>query len=242
MTYKDEILRLMTQPEQPNALYYHCSAVIDPEKGLQWSVQTQWCGYADERPRREIRKGCLYHGEAQRNWLHEAGYPALLINDELDLKYFYLLGGNALILQELAEKRFAHHIEPTVCLRESGGLGFASADSLSKTQLQHAPTKTVRMEVLTRDGRRCQICGRSPAYYVDVELHVHHAIPWGKGGMTEVQNLITLCKTCHDGLEPHCDMDLVNLLHEKYPNVAFTYLEDIKRYQAWIKSQMEAVT
>ena len=242
MAYKDEIVRLLTQPEIPAGRYYHFAVVIDPERGMQWSVQTQWCGYTDDKPEREIREGRLFYGEAQREWLHKGGHPALLINDESDVQYFYGFGGHALILESIAERRFLHHIEPAVCLRESSGRGFVSVGSLSEKQLQHAPTKKLRMEVLNRDGRRCIICGRSPAYYVDVELHVHHAIPWGKGGVTEVQNLVTVCKTCHDGLDPHLDMGLIELLREKYPKIAPTYFDDLTEYQSWIKSHMEPAT
>jgi len=242
MTYKDEIVRLLTQPEVADGLYYHFAVVIAPGIGMQWSVQSQWCGYTDDRPQREIRKASLFHGEAQREWLRGAGYPALLINEEGDIRYFYSFGGHALILKSLAEKRFAHHIEPSVCLRESSGRGFVSAQSLSENQRQHAPTKKLRMEVLTRDGRRCLICGRSPAYYVDVELHVHHAVPWGHGGITEEQNLVTVCKTCHDGLDPHLDMGLIHLLQEKYPRVTTKYFDDLKEYQSWVKAHMEKAT
>lgn len=239
MAYKDEIVRLLTQSELVGGLYYHFAVVIAPGVGMQWSVQSQWCGYTDERPRREIREGRLFHGEAERERLHSIGYPALLINEEVDIQYFYTFGGHALILKSIAENRFEHHIKPSVCLRESSGRGFVSAESLSEDQLQHAPTKKLRMEVLTRDGRRCLICGRSPAYYVDVELHVHHAVPWGQGGVTEEQNLVTICKTCHDGLDPHLDMGLIELLREKYPKVSAKYFEDLKDYQTWIKAKME---
>lgn len=177
MAYKDEIIRLLTQSEITDGLYYQFSTVLTPGVGVQWSIDSHWCGYTDDRPHREIREGSLLHGDAQRDWLRRAGRPALLINDESDLRYFYLFGGHALILKEVAQRRFARYIEPRVCLRDSSGTGYISANGLSNTQLQHAPTKKLRMEVLTRDGRRCLICGRSPAYYVDVELHVHHAVP-----------------------------------------------------------------
>jgi predicted restriction endonuclease len=68
------------------------------------------------------------------------------------------------------------------------------------------------MIVLKRDGYRCKICGRSPKDYVDIELHVHHIIPWGDGAITDLDNLITLCKTCHDGLDPHRELTLFSLI------------------------------
>ena len=52
--------------------------------------------------------------------------------------------------------------------------------------------------VLTRDGYRCQQCkGKSK----DKRLEVHHIIFRSEnGGSDEEDNLMTLCKTCHDAL------------------------------------------
>jgi len=55
-------------------------------------------------------------------------------------------------------------------------------------------SEAVRQEVLNRDGRRCQICGK------DENLHVHHVLPTGMGGSVErdvAENMITLCAECH---------------------------------------------
>jgi hypothetical protein len=51
--------------------------------------------------------------------------------------------------------------------------------------------------VLTRDGYTCQQCkGKSK----DHRLEVHHLIFKSQNGSDEEANLLTLCKTCHDGL------------------------------------------
>ncbi|HBI03621.1 MAG TPA: HNH endonuclease [Paenibacillaceae bacterium] len=51
--------------------------------------------------------------------------------------------------------------------------------------------------VLTRDGYRCQLCkGNSK----DKGLEVHHIIFRSENGSDEEDNLMTLCKTCHDAL------------------------------------------
>jgi HNH endonuclease len=34
------------------------------------------------------------------------------------------------------------------------------------------------------------------------------ARPWQYGGLTERDNLITLCQTCHEGLDPHYEPSL----------------------------------
>ena len=51
--------------------------------------------------------------------------------------------------------------------------------------------------VLTRDGYLCQQCkGKSK----DQRLEVHHIVFRSQQGSDEEANLLTLCKTCHDGL------------------------------------------
>ncbi|MBA2284416.1 MAG: HNH endonuclease [Ktedonobacteraceae bacterium] len=51
--------------------------------------------------------------------------------------------------------------------------------------------------VLTRDGHCCQQCkGKSK----DKRLEVHHLVFRSQNGSDEEANLLTLCKTCHDGL------------------------------------------
>jgi hypothetical protein len=57
----------------------------------------------------------------------------------------------------------------------------------------------LRYKVLCRDRIRCQICGRSPAKDLGVELHVDHIIPWSKGGQNTQENLRVLCFDCNLG-------------------------------------------
>ena len=46
--------------------------------------------------------------------------------------------------------------------------------------------------ILARDGYTCRNCK-----VINVELHVHHKVPRGKGGTNRADNLITLCLKCH---------------------------------------------
>ena len=50
----------------------------------------------------------------------------------------------------------------------------------------------LRIEVLRRDGWRCQRCGKSN------DLHVHHLKSRGNLGDDMMRNLITLCAKCHE--------------------------------------------
>jgi hypothetical protein len=51
--------------------------------------------------------------------------------------------------------------------------------------------------VLTRDNYTCQHCGGKSK---DKRLEVHHLVFRSHNGSDEETNLLTLCKTCHDGL------------------------------------------
>ena len=53
----------------------------------------------------------------------------------------------------------------------------------------------VKQYVLHRDGHKCQKCKKD-----NRELHVHHIIFRSNGGSASPDNLITLCKSCHDNL------------------------------------------
>ena len=51
----------------------------------------------------------------------------------------------------------------------------------------------LRLAALERDGFQCQQCGATE------ELEAHHITPLSKGGADVLENVVTLCKTCHRG-------------------------------------------
>jgi 5-methylcytosine-specific restriction endonuclease McrA len=55
----------------------------------------------------------------------------------------------------------------------------------------------LRYQVLSRDGGRCVLCGRSQAD--GVKLHVDHILPRSQGGTATLDNLQTLCAPCNRG-------------------------------------------
>lgn len=59
--------------------------------------------------------------------------------------------------------------------------------------------KEARAKSLKRDGRKCQM----PGCGCKKRLQSHHIIPWSKSQAlrTEVDNLITLCRTCHESIK-----------------------------------------
>ncbi len=105
----------------------------------------------------------------------------------------------------LREIRFVKHLLPiTSLVLESGTFdphALKSPEVLRNKWLYqrginygYANTKAY---VLTRDNSTCQHCqGKSK----DRRLEVHHLVFRSEQGSDEASNLLTLCKTCHDGL------------------------------------------
>lgn len=57
-------------------------------------------------------------------------------------------------------------------------------------------SKSLRFDVLNRDGFRCQYCGADGRI---AELHIDHRTPVALGGSNEINNLITACVPCNLG-------------------------------------------
>lgn len=58
-------------------------------------------------------------------------------------------------------------------------------------------TKSIRYDVMKRDGFKCVLCGRGADD--GVKLHIDHFIPIAGGGTSEYANLRTLCEDCNLG-------------------------------------------
>jgi hypothetical protein len=99
---------------------------------------------------------------------------------------------------------------------------FFSATSCARSAMEAAVTLAWicdPKDKIEKEGRwlgyRCMICGQRPADDVNIQLHAHHIRPYGKSGVTIEKNLISLCHTCHAGLEPHYEYTLFELIENK---------------------------
>jgi len=68
----------------------------------------------------------------------------------------------------------------------------------SRPELNKAQWQRIRKAVRQRDGNACRNCGASGEW---AKLSVHHLIPAKLGGTDTMDNLITLCSTCHPQYE-----------------------------------------
>lgn len=58
-------------------------------------------------------------------------------------------------------------------------------------------TSSLRRFILERDGHQCKKCGVGLAQEPHLLLEVDHITPLSKGGLTQVDNLQTLCWRCN---------------------------------------------
>lgn len=221
----------------PTLCYYAITLAAGRDGRKFVDTQTAFVNFADSDYRIEIRAASLVKPEWMiRGWtLLEQPY-AVVKNDKQWL-LFYLRGGNALVEQSIAHSHLRTTLVPSKCVRTMDfGPGFTSVGDLPKTALQRAPTPRFRMRVFNRDARKCRICGRCPRNHVDVELHTHHIRPWSSGGLTIEENLITLCHTCHKGLDPHFDRTLFD--HLPRTQSATDFEDSVMRYRVQIFNEL----
>ncbi|MGH7298152.1 MAG: HNH endonuclease [Polyangiaceae bacterium] len=197
----------------PSREYYAITLTADETGTVQWTTITHWTGFTEGRPKLEVRRASVVDAERMaKNWttLRE---PFLIVNTEEQLACFIcVFAGHALVERSIAEQLLPGVIAPSPCAKEAPLGGFVSQSSIPKESLRRFPSPKTRMRILKRDDLRCRICGRRPDDHVDLELQVHHIRLWSRSGLTEPWNLITVCKLCHDGLDPHEDYGLYALI------------------------------
>jgi hypothetical protein len=191
--------------------YYAITLTADDKKNIIYDTMSYFVGWSEENPNWELRAPRLVYPQFCEIFWRQQNYPFACFHSVDDLPLFFLGGGHALIEKQLMHNEMQQFLQPSTSIKTEHG-GFLHPDMFDPSSLRRAPTRKLRMEILKRDNRKCKICGRRPDDHVDVELHVHHIRPWAQGGLTLQSNLITLCHTCHAGLDPHFDSSLFEYL------------------------------
>lgn len=239
-TLLEQVQRLLLA-EPKSDLRYYALTVLLLENGLPgYTCFSGWVGYTKDAPRRELRQASIVHADRMLSCWRTIGESGMVVNTSDDFGLFFAFGGNAVVEKRLAEEVVPEWLAP-IPVANVGELGFAALGALPVGALHRAPTPKHRMRILQRDGYRCRVCGRSANDYVDVELHVHHIRPWAMGGITEDTNLITLCHTCHNGLDPHFEFSLFRLLpSDKSTDRRKQYTQQLHAYQTQAAKQVRA--
>ncbi|MCY4175367.1 MAG: HNH endonuclease [Acidimicrobiaceae bacterium] len=189
---------------------YFAATLLGSEEGWCLSFQSRFAGWPDESgPAKgtELRETAPVYADRMTRMWEKLGQGWIAVTKPAQLACFLRLGGNALIAKDIARQHFASLVEPHEAAARSP-LGFIKHKPDAREVKERAPTPKQRMRVLKRDGYRCQICGERPSNNEHIVLNVHHIRPFGEGGLTIDENLITLCHTCHRGLDPHCELGL----------------------------------
>lgn len=232
MTEFEDRVQLLLQAEPNPTLNYYALTIFLGDAGVpEYSCFTGWVGYTEDTPRREIREASLVHADRMlRSW-RTLDEPGMVVETPSDFWLFFSFGGHAVVERHLAESVVPEWLAPRPSVNV-GEWGFAAPGCLPEAAMRRAPTPKLRMQIIKRDNFGCRVCGRSPSDYGDLELHVHHIRPWAAGGVTEESNLITLCHTCHNGLDPHFESGLFRLLRKEISDRAERYRRKLAAYQA----------
>lgn len=212
----------------PELEYYSITRTANEQGQVTAATQTEFAEWGDSECRTEIRIPSLVKPEAFINLWTRLKETYWIVKYHEEWFAFFLLGGHALVEENIAKRMMPSLFLPKPSVPIPCG-GFSSEEHLLSTALNRAPTPKLRGNVMKRDGRKCRICGRAPSNHTDLELHVHHVHPWGDRGPTIKENLITLCQTCHKGLDPHEDHSLFQYISSEQD--AESFATSVQRYR-----------
>ena len=127
------------------------------------------------------------------------------------------LGFSAILLEPLIASVINSYLQtsdrfdvPSVSSRSIGTHEFWNNEHLHRKTPSGADPKDWhdrRKIIHDRDGGRCIRCG------VAVELgdcHIHHLLRRSSGGDHSIQNLVTLCRSCHTTMDGHASMRAIH--------------------------------
>lgn len=234
---EDQLQTLLQAEPNPDMDYYAITILLGDSGKPAYTSFSAWVGFTDGKIKREIRQASLVDADRMLATWRMLEESAMVVDSPTAFGLFFSFGGHAVVEKQLAEAIIPDWLAPTVVVNV-GEAGFASPGSLPNAALQRAPTQKLRMQILKRDDYRCRICGRRSSDHVDIELHVHHVRPWGVGGVTEESNLITLCHTCHNGLEPHFEYGLFALIPKEATGSSELYRKKLVEYQAAVAQKL----
>lgn len=213
----DERAALVAQMKSyvPGDVYYAMTLRANRRDQLGWSFLSHYVGMSPRGTHWELRQPSQVDPAKMTGLWEGVGQSWVSVHNDTHLALFLRLGGNGLVAEEVAQSRMPKLLEPSEYVHDAdpsvNGYGFLATGHMDDVAAESGLAKgKLRMKVLARDDYRCVICGRRPRDYIDLQLDVHHLIPRRMGGPTAEENLVTLCSTCHKGLDP----DYMPLLRE----------------------------
>jgi hypothetical protein len=173
------------------------------------SVDTHFVGWPDDVPGPvEVRQASIVDPEILTGIWNDLSMPWIAVSSRLHMAVYFRSGGNALVEVGVAHEFFKPSVEPHPVV-SVGPFGFVGGPPGSRSMRGERPRPKHRRRILDRDNWQCRLCCRGDAD--GVELQIHHIRKASNGGPTVDENLLTLCRECHEGREPHEDLDLYYL-------------------------------
>jgi hypothetical protein len=174
---------------------------------LYASTDTVWDASRPEHDKRgpvlvEWRRASFVGPEKLEQLWGVLGEESIRVVDEGSLLEFLALGGHGLIHEAVAKTHLPWLLGSRQCLRYDSSSCYVALEPLPAGADERFARGATRERVMARDEFRCAACGRGTEDGLDVKLHVHHITEASESGLTIDQNLITLCETCHDAIDP----------------------------------------
>ena len=117
--------------------------------------------------------------------------------------------GWAFIAEDIVESNMKAWIEPKRCFKTPHDT-YAQVELLGPWAENRRANPNQRGTVIRKYGNKCLICGKSGSS--DNRLEMHHIRPYNnKGGATTPDNLIPLCKSCHEPIGNKFETNLYEL-------------------------------
>ena len=233
----DRLKGLRIQSPIEDAAYY-CLTLTADDEGTIWSeVLTEFAGYSSGTPRFELRRPRYIDPNLMRITFEQINEPAFMVNDLNDALAFTLVGWHAIINAEVALKLFSHALATEECAPLGTKPGFIAAAVVPPPKFVKRPRPWMKRRVHERDRGKCCMCGKGQGD--GVELTLHHITMRQWAGFTEVDNLISLCRPCHDEYGEFNNLGLYELIGVDRFSADTTgreYREATQRYRRKLRS------
>jgi len=114
--------------------------------------------------------------------------------------------GNPFRAFDCEARKFCSH--PCYVASGNGAMAGSSSHQWKGGTSQHYKRgpdwKAVAERARSADGHKCRGCGKQQAEMSGTRksLDVHHIVPWSVSNSNALENLVTLCRSCHHRAEP----------------------------------------
>lgn len=173
--------------------YYALTLTASVNHRPIWSAHSHFAGPSERFTGWERRIASIVDAAKMTALWDGIGQSWVVVGNRAELGLWVRLGGNALVEDGLAHEWLPRQVAPRE-VAPNGPTGFLVAESLTRQHRKRKPTRGLRKRVFQRDERSCRRCGRTDG---EVTLSRHHVLPHSAGGLTQENNLVTLCEDCH---------------------------------------------